>query len=122
MKPIEDAPITPESSLLEAVHQKEADVTRRLAAAQQAAQAAVALAQRHAHERVQMAQMQGQQAGEAQGQQQLAQTAVEAAAIIADAKAKIENWHFILQTQMETAVSRAVALVLPAHNNQKTTL
>jgi vacuolar-type H+-ATPase subunit H len=100
------------TSLLEAIHYKEADVIRRLAAAHQAVQSAVKLAQQQAHEQVLTAENLGRQEGEAQGQQLMAQAEREATAIVAQAQAEAITWRTTVETHLETAVTRAVALVL----------
>lgn len=97
---------------LEIIRHREAEVKRRLAAEREAAQAALAEAERQAHELVAAAEAEGRCQGEAQRHAARAEAEREAAAIVAQAYARAERLQRSGEERLEAAVERAVKLIV----------
>jgi hydrogenase 3 maturation protease len=104
---------------LEIIRAREAEVTRRLAAAREAAVADVAVAEGRARQLISQTQAEGQREGEAQRQRLLAEAELEAAAILAQAADEVARLQHISQTQMAAAVARALNIVIGDSSKMK---
>ncbi len=102
------APLPP----LDAIRRKEAEVKRRLAAEREAAQAALAEAEKHAGELMAAAEAQGRQDSGIQRQAARAEAEREAEALVAQARAYAERFQRLGTERMAQAVARALEIVI----------
>lgn len=99
-------------SLLEMLRRREAEIKRRLASEREAAQAALAEAEKHADELIATAEAQGWREGEINRQAARAEAEREAEAIIAQARAHAERLQRLGTERMAEAVARALEMVV----------
>ncbi len=99
-------------SPLDIIRNKEAEVTRRLAATREAVANEIAAARQRAQEQIARAEERGRSAGEAQRHSILDDVEKEAQAIITQADAEAEVLRHITYEQMEAAVKHALDIVL----------
>jgi vacuolar-type H+-ATPase subunit H len=107
-----DAPPLAPLPLLEIIRRKEAEVKRRLAAEREAAQVALAEAERQAREMLTAAVTEGQRAGEIQRQAAHAEAECEAAAIIAQARAEAALLSQRGGEQLAAALARTLQFIV----------
>lgn len=100
-----------ELSPLDQIRQTEAEVTRRIAAAREAAQGVVEGAHEQATQRVEGARTAGDRAGQARYKEMISKAEEEARAISLQAEHRAERLHQRGRRRMEQAVAMAVALV-----------
>jgi vacuolar-type H+-ATPase subunit H len=98
--------------LLETIRRKEAEVKRRLAVEDEAAQARLVEAEHRACALIAAAEAEGQREGGLQRQRALAEAEHEASALLAQARAEAERLQRVGAEQMEAAVQQAVALMI----------
>lgn len=96
---------------LETIRLVETEMTRRLTAAQEAAQAALDVARQQAADRLAQAERDGRAAGDAARAQAVAAAREDAAALLAAARLRAEAVEAISQAELDTAVDRLVALI-----------
>jgi vacuolar-type H+-ATPase subunit H len=101
-----------ESSPLDQIRQAEAEVTRQLAAARKAAEAALEDARSQAAQLKRKARENGRLDGEAQCRETISQAQREACAIVAQAQNREEGLRQQGELRMEAAVRFAVAVVM----------
>lgn len=107
-------PVNPNDSvpLLDAIRHVEAEVKRRLAAERLAAQLTITQTEQHAHELVAAAEADGQREGEAQRRQAQHDAERLGEALVASARLEAERLHRLGEAQLNTAITRAIEIVL----------
>jgi vacuolar-type H+-ATPase subunit H len=101
-------------SPLEIIRRKEAEVTRRLAAAQETAATEIKAIEQQARKLVCQAETQGQREGEAQRLAVLDEAEREAESIITQARAQAEALTNVSQVEVETVVAQAMTIIIGA--------
>jgi vacuolar-type H+-ATPase subunit H len=102
------------ASPLEVIRHKEAEMTRRLAAARETAVSQIKATEQQAREIVRQAEAQGQREGEAQRRSALGEADREAEAILAQARVRAEALQSVSQAEVETAVAQAMTIIIGA--------
>lgn len=97
---------------LELIRQKEAEVTRNLAAVKEEAATRIAAAEQKAKEMVRQAEAQGKREGEAIRQSTLDETEREAWSILTAALTQAEALGNVSQKQIDLAVTRAITIII----------
>jgi len=101
-----------ELSPLDQIRNTEAEITRKIAAAQEKSKQKIAQAQREAQELLKMAKDKGYLHGQVRGKEILAKTEVEAKAIVEKANKQAENFRARGQKQMGVVVQFAMEFIL----------
>ena len=100
------------TSPLEIIRDKEGEVTRRMAAAQETAVSAIAATEQQAREIVRHAEARGQREGEALRQSSLNKAEREAESILTLAQVRSKALRNVRQAEVETAVSQAMTMII----------
>jgi vacuolar-type H+-ATPase subunit H len=98
--------------LLEIIRRKEAEVKRRLAGEREAAEAALAQAKQQAREIIAAAEAAGQRTGQDQYRAIMAEADRESESLVAQARAEAQCLLQVGQEQMETAIARAIQVIV----------
>jgi vacuolar-type H+-ATPase subunit H len=99
-------------SPLEIIRYKEAEATRRLAAARETTVTETKAIEQQARNLVRQAEIQGQREGEAQRQAGLDEAEREAESILVQAMAQAEALRNVSQVEVETVVAQALTIII----------